>query len=98
MENEIPKEMIAAAADSIWNSTAKSKSEALGLAISTLEAAGVPNLLDQIETYQRFDLRNQEEWHALLAQKDARIAELEAELAEFRGERKATQEAAKKIF
>ena len=36
------------------------------VAQAVFKSAGVPNLLDQIETYQRFDLRNQGEWHGLL--------------------------------
>ncbi len=88
MENEIPKEMIEAATKAIWNSAMENPDidglpdeDCQTFAEVALKAADVLKLLGQIETYQRFDLRNQEEWHALLAQKDQRIAELEAELA-----------------
>ena len=57
------------------------------VAQAVFEAAGVPNLLDQIETYQQYNLRNQEEWHAPLMAKDQRIAELEAELSKHQESR-----------
>lgn len=92
MENKIPKETLNAATTEMLTRAGFNSADypdvhrethsrwitAQREALAILQAAGVPNLLDQIETYQRFDLRSREEWQALLTAKDARIAELEA--------------------